>query len=124
MESFPFRLLLTMVLVSFALQFGLSALDALTHSIGMRQLADSAVDVVGTIDLLKAGDHGSFDFVEVHVPTGSYMRIENSTDEILTPGHNYSLPCDVQNSLYLEPGDYELRLYYGVAGGELTLSFI
>ena len=52
------------------------------------------------------------------------MRIENSTDEILTSGHNYSLPCDVQNSLYFEPGDYELRLYYGVAVGELTLSFI
>jgi len=126
-ESFPFFLFLTLMIVAFVLMLSFYELGVFTSFSNDRNMNDNYQNLVNAMETLSStSDYGSFTRINFEIPSSYSITFSNETDTIKiagkinlnnTPGFNLlgmtDYKGDIKSKLTLKPGNYELVVYYG-----------
>lgn len=126
-ESFPFFLFLTLMIVSFVLVLGFYQLNVFTGFSDDRTLTDNYQNLINSMETLRAtSDYSSFTRIKFEVPAHYNLTFSAENDTITIAGKKNlvnSLEFNLLNmtngtgsmesELTLRPGNYEIVVYYG-----------
>jgi hypothetical protein len=127
-ESFPFFLFLTLTIAAFVLMLGFYQLGVFTGFSNDRTLTDNYQNLINAMDTLRStSDYGSFTRIKFEIPSNYNITFSNETNTIKIAGKinlnntlDFTLLCITNatkkcadKSITLNPGKYELVVYYG-----------
>ncbi|MEM5804230.1 MAG: hypothetical protein QXU82_00020 [Candidatus Aenigmatarchaeota archaeon] len=129
LEVMPIRFIAGLAIIAMVVSVGFYELNTYVEFRKQQKFKEEMVGFYQTIRTMQSlGDYGSFTSVQLHVPKGYLLQIDNATNKLigtLDTGEIYviNLTADVTN-IYLPAGcapsgclmgeaEYELRLAYG-----------
>ncbi len=118
-ESFPFVILISFLLVCFSIVAVFWQVNFFSSSVEKVNFFSSVGDLGRTIDFLKASfDLGSFLDFKFKVPEDFSVTFVNSSILVSNMSHSFIVPVlAVFNGTYkFSNGGYDLRLCYGICG--------
>jgi hypothetical protein len=133
-ESFPFFLILTVLVGAFILIIGFYQVQTLGEFSAKKNAADSYSRLTNAMEDLKStSDQGSFTRVSVKMPSGYSIifannGIDNDTitlktkEEAITNTVEFDITATTFNGT-LEDGNYEIVVYYGALTNESYQSY-
>jgi len=128
LEGMPLRITATMAIIAVIVSVGFYELTVFLDFNQQKNFKEDIVDARQAFKTLQAlGDEGSFSSLDLKVPSGFYITIDNTTDTVtgtLKSGENFTgnLTANLTymqfpgcNSSYctLPAGEYEIRIIYG-----------
>jgi hypothetical protein len=118
-ESFPFFLFLTILIAAVVLTISFYQIQAFSEFSSKKELSEGYNDMLQAMQNLRAtSDYGSFTRIVMKVPSGYSLQIfTNDTVIIEGPGQTIvnELEFDIVHTTIdkLEPGTYEIEVFYG-----------
>ena len=126
-ESFPFFLFLSLLIVAVVLSIGFYQIRAFSEFSAKRDITDSYNNIVSAMENLRStADYGSFTRIRLKIGAGYNITISEDDTIFIkgpdmnlnnSPGFNILGITDryknLQNEYTFEKGEYELVVYYG-----------
>jgi type II secretory pathway pseudopilin PulG len=139
LEAMPIRLMASIVLVAVVVSVSFYELNTFLQFQKEKQFKEELVNVRQAMRTLQSlGDKGSFTSIELTVPGGCSVFLDNRTSTVTgnlgaetfavnLTGRltllNFPGGCNATGCL-LSPADYEIRLIYGDAAGAKNYSMV
>jgi type II secretory pathway pseudopilin PulG len=132
LEAMPIRLMAGLVLIAVVVSVSFYELNTFLQFQKEKQFKEELVNIRQAMRTLQSmGDKGSFTSIEITVPGGYTVFLNNKTNQVVgTLGRSDSFVVNLTGTLtglefpggcnstgcLLEPADYEMRLVYGGLG--------
>ena len=129
LEAMPIRMMASMALIAIVVSVSFYELNSFLQFQKEKQFKEELVNVRQAMRTLQSlGDKGSFTSIELHVPGGYYVFLDNASDPNRVVGTlgsetfvvnmtarftRLTFPDCTATGCKLGPSDYEIRLVYG-----------
>jgi len=117
MESMPFRMIASSILIAVILTLGIYETNYFLNINSERQFNQDLLKIKNSMDLLQSSSPGSFSNLQINIPGDSEIVFNNETDQIEAyfSKRNFKINTnrDLVNRLELKTGKHEIRFFYG-----------
>jgi hypothetical protein len=116
-EGLPIRTAILAAIMLVSIYLSIYIIDSFTYFRDVESLRSSVSNIVDSMNFLESlGEESSWKETTVNIPQNSSIFVNSSSDCIEVTGFGINNTCtdyDINNSVSIEPGIYNIKIFYG-----------